>query len=212
MRLDVYVCTDPDLSHGRSPEQVVTEAIRGGATVIQLRDKHAGGRYLVEVGRALRRITREAGVLLIVNDRVDVALAVEADGVHVGQEDMPADVTRRLIGPRMILGVSAANLAEALKAKADGADYLGVGAIFATATKGDAGVPVGPAIIAEIRRATGLPSVGIGGINVHNAAEVIRNGADGVAVISAVVSAPDVAQATASLAAVVEEAKRTRGA
>lgn len=211
MRLDVYVVTDPDLSRGRSHEQVATEAIRGGATVIQLRDKHACGRRLIEVGRALRQITRDAGVLFIVNDRVDVALAVEADGVHVGQEDMPADVVRRLIGPNMILGVSAANVREASKAKADGADYLGIGAVYATATKCDAGAPVGTAMIAEIRRAAGLPSVGIGGIDVHNAAEVIENGADGVAVISAVVGAPDIAQATASLVAVVAEAKRRRG-
>lgn len=211
MRLDVYVITDPDLSRGRSHVQVATEAIRGGATVIQLRDKHAGGLELVEVGRALRQITREAGVLFIVNDRVDVALAVKADGVHVGQEDLPADVTRRLIGPDMILGVSAANVAEASKAKADGADYLGIGAIYATASKSDAGAPIGPAAIAEIKRAAGLPAVGIGGISVHNAAEVIQNGADGVAVISAVVGARDVRQATAALAIVVEEAKLRHG-
>jgi thiamine-phosphate pyrophosphorylase len=210
MRLDVYVVTDPDLSCGRSHEHVVREAIRGGATAIQLRDKRAGGRQLVEIGRALRRITRDAGVLFIVNDRVDVALAVEADGVHVGQEDMPADVTRRLIGPDMILGVSAANVFEARKAKADGADYLGVGAIYATATKSDAGTPVGPEMIAEIGRATGLRLVGIGGINEHNAAEVIANGADGVAIISAVVGAEDIARATASLLAIVEAAKRKR--
>ena len=210
MRLDVYVITDPGLSRGRGHVQVVTEAIRGGATVVQLRDKRAGGRELVEVGRALRQITREAGVLFIVNDRVDVALAVEADGVHVGQDDIPADIARRLIGAKMILGVSVADVQEASKAKADGADYLGIGAIYATATKSDAGAAIGPAVIADIKRAVDLPAVGIGGINIHNAAEVIQNGADGVAVISAVVGAPDVRQATAVLVAIVEEAKRRR--
>ncbi len=210
MRLDLYVITDSNLSRGRSHVQVASEAIRGGATVIQLRDKHAEGRELLETGRALRGLTREAGVLFIVNDRVDVAIAVEADGVHVGQQDLPAAVVRRLVGPKMILGVSAANVPEARQAKADGADYLGVGAVFATSTKSDAGAPVGTEILAEIRREVGLPLVGIGGINMHNAAEVIRQGADGVAVISAVVSAPDIAQATAALMAIVEEAKRQR--
>jgi thiamine-phosphate pyrophosphorylase len=211
MLLDVYVITDPALSHGRSHWQVVSEAVRGGATVIQLRDKHAEGRELLEAGLALRALTRDAGVPFIVNDRVDVAIAVGADGVHVGQKDIPADVTRRLVGPKMIMGVSVANLEEARQAKADGADYLGVGALFSTATKSDAGAPVGTEVLGQIRREVGLPIVGIGGINMHNAAEVIRQGADGVAVISAVVSAPDIAQATASLLAVVEEAKRQRG-
>ena len=145
MRLEVYVVTDAALSRGRSHEQVVTEAIQGGADVIQLREKHASSRELVEIGRRLRDLTREAGVLLIVNDRVDVALAVDADGVHVGQDDMPADVVRRLIGPDKLLGVSAATPEEARKAKADGADYLGVGAIYATNSKADAGTPTGPA-------------------------------------------------------------------
>ncbi|MHB1132091.1 MAG: thiamine phosphate synthase [Chloroflexota bacterium] len=210
MRLDLYVITDSKLSLGRSDAEVVREAIAGGATIIQLRDKHAGGKHLVEVGRQLRAITREAGVLFVVNDRVDVALAVEADGVHVGQDDMPADLVRRLIGPGMILGVSAATVAEAERAKADGADYLGVGALFATATKDDAGTPTGLAVIGEIKRALGLPIVGIGGINHRNAADVIRAGADGVAVISAVVSAPDIRQSAAALAALVADTKTQR--
>lgn len=210
MRLDVYVITDAALSRGRSHLQVAGEAIRGGADVIQLREKSLSGRELVELGFQLRRLTREAGVLFIVNDRVDVALAVDADGVHVGQEDIPAAIVRRLIGPSKILGVSAATTEEALQAKADGADYLGVGAIYATNTKADAGAPVGPARLGEIRRAVGLPLVAIGGLNVHNAAEAIAHGADGVAVISAVVGAPDIFAATQALKAVVEEAKARR--
>ncbi len=211
MRLDVYVITDATLSRGRSHVQVATEAVRGGADVIQLREKHASTRELIEIGRALREVTRAGGALLIINDRVDVALAVDADGVHVGQDDMPADIARRLMGPGKIIGVSAATPAEARRAKEDGADYLGVGAIYATGSKPDAGEPTGPQLLSEIRAAVDLPLVAIGGINVHNAAEAIRYGADGVAVISAVVAAPDVALATRSLRAVVEEAKARRG-
>jgi thiamine-phosphate diphosphorylase len=210
VRLDVYVITGASHSRGRGHVQVVSEAIRGGADVIQLREKDLSSRDLVEAGRQLRRLTREAGVLFIVNDRVDVALAVDADGVHVGQDDMPADIVRRLIGPDKILGVSAATPEEALRAKADGADYLGVGAIYATSTKADAGAATGPARLGEIRRAVDLPLVAIGGLNVHNAAEAVSHGADGVAVISAVVGAPDVYSATLALKAVVEEAKASR--
>ncbi len=210
MRLDVYVITDASLSLGRTHLQVVSEAIRGGADVIQLRDKNASTRELVATGEALREITRAAGKTFIVNDRIDVALAVESDGVHVGQDDMPAAMARRLIGPDKILGVSAATPDEARQAKQDGADYLGVGAIYTTLTKPDAGAATGPALLSQIRQAVDLPIVAIGGVNVHNAAEAIRHGADGVAVISAVVGAPDVARATESLRVVVEEAKRQR--
>ena len=211
MRLDVYVITDAALARGRSAEQVVTAAIRGGADAIQYREKQASAREMVEVGRALRQITREAGVLFIVNDRVDVALAVDADGVHVGQDDIPADIVRRLLGPDKIVGVSAATPEEARRAKADGADYLGVGAIYATSSKADAGAATGPALLTQLKQAVDLPIVAIGGVSIHNAAEAVRYGADGVAVISAVVGAPDIAQATAALKAVVEEAKRERG-
>jgi thiamine-phosphate pyrophosphorylase len=211
MRLDVYVITDAALSRGRDHVQVVAEAIRGGATAVQLREKQASTRELVEMGRALRDLTRDARVLFIVNDRVDVALAVDADGVHVGQDDMPAAIARRLLGPDKIVGVSAATPAEAQQAKRDGANYLGVGAIYATASKADAGAPTGPGLLAEIKRAVDLPIVAIGGLDARNAAEAIAHGADGVAVISAVVSAPDIAQATRALRAVVDEAKRARG-
>jgi thiamine-phosphate pyrophosphorylase len=212
MRLDVYVVTDASLSRGRSHVQVASEAIRGGADVIQLREKYASTRDLVEIGRALRALTRSTGTLLIVNDRIDVAMAIDADGVHVGQDDMPCDVARRILGPDKIIGVSTATPAEARRALADGANYLGVGAIYATASKPDAGAATGPGLISEIRQAVDLPVVAIGGINIHNAAEAVLYGADGVAVISAVVGAPDVRQATQSLRSVVEEAKGRRNA
>ncbi len=203
MDLSVYVLTDPILSKGRSQAEVVRAAIAGGATAIQMREKEANTRTMIEIGQELREITREAGVLFIVNDRVDVALAVEADGIHVGQKDMPAALVRKLVGPKMIVGVSASTIATARQAVLDGADYIGVGAIFPTGSKADAGAACGPGRIREIRAEVSIPIVGIGGINIENAAQVMEAGADGVSVISAVVSAPDITAATRQLAAAV---------
>jgi thiamine-phosphate pyrophosphorylase len=209
--LRVYVVTDRRLQAGRSEVEVVAAAIAGGATAVQLRGKELTGRELVEVGRALRELTRRAGVLFLVNDRVDVALAVDADGAHVGQDDLPAAVARRLLGPGRILGVSAATPEEARAAEAAGADYLGVGSVFATATKADAGAPIGPAGLRAVVGATRLPVVAIGGITADNAVDVMAAGAAGVAVISAVVGAEDVTAAARRLAASVEAGHARRG-
>lgn len=204
----VYVVTDARLSRGRSHEEVVAAALAGGADVVQLRDKDADGRDLFATARAIRELTRRAGRAFVVNDRVDVALAVGADGVHVGQHDLPARETRRLIGPDMILGVSALDLAQARRAIDDGADYLGVGPVFdARATKPDADPPVGTQGVTTIRAAVDVPMVAIGGIDHGNAAAVIAAGADGVAVISCVVAADDVAAAVRDLRARVLRAK-----
>ena len=188
---------------------VIRAAIEGGATVVQYREKEGTTRRLLEESLALRRLTREAGVPFIVNDRVDVALAVEADGVHVGQDDMPAAVTRRLMGRDKIVGVSATNLQEALQAEKDGADYLGAGPVFATPTKPDAAPAMGLEGLAEICRRVSIPVVAIGGINEQNAATVIEAGADGVAVISAVVAAPAVAAAARRLREVIEATRKS---
>jgi len=204
----VYVITDRRVAGERDILDVVRAAIRGGATVIQLREKEATTREMIRLGEALHDITREAGIPLIVNDRVDVALAIDAEGVHVGQDDMPAAVARRLIGPDKILGVSAETVAQALEAQRDGADYLGVGDVYGTPTKPDAGPPIGVEGLAEIARAVSIPVVGIGGITPENAAAVIDAGAVGVAVISAVVGAADPEAAARRLRAVVEEARR----
>ncbi|MGI9953489.1 thiamine phosphate synthase [Moorellaceae bacterium AZ2] len=208
MRYDLYVVTSSELSCGRETLEVVRQALAGGATVIQLREKNWPARALVEVGQEIRRLTREAGASFIVNDRLDVALAVDADGVHLGQDDLPAAIARRLLGPGKILGVSVGSVAEARDAQAAGADYLGVGPVFATGSKADAGRPVGPELISTLKRVVSIPLVAIGGINRGNAAEVVAAGADGVAVISAVVSARDVRAAAAELLAVVQAAKR----
>jgi thiamine-phosphate pyrophosphorylase len=168
--------------------------------VIQLRDKKATTRALVEEGLALRALTREQGALLIVNDRIDVALAIEADGAHVGQDDdMPIALARKLLGPDRILGVSAGTLQEAHVAIANGADYLGVGPIYATNTKTDAGQPIGLPLLTELANRYNTPLIAIGGIKADNAAAALRAGATGIAVITAVVSAENIATATHTL-------------
>ncbi|WP_298489995.1 thiamine phosphate synthase [uncultured Chloroflexus sp.] len=203
----LYVVTDAGLSRGRSHLAVIEAAIAGGATVVQYREKAAATRQMIAEAQALRELTRRAGVPLIVNDRLDVALAIDADGVHVGQNDMPAALARRLIGPDKILGVSTANLAEAMQAVQDGADYLGVGPVLATPTKPDAAPPIGMDGLREICRHVPIPVVAIGGINATNAADAIAAGAQGIAVVSAVVAAEDVATAARQLRALVAAAR-----
>jgi thiamine-phosphate pyrophosphorylase len=191
----VYVIADATRARGRSHLEIAEAAIRGGATVIQLRMKDEPARRMVETARRLATLCQTAGVTFIVNDRVDVAMIVAADGVHVGQDDLPAEDVRRLVGGGILLGVSAATVQEARAAESAGADYIGVGAIYATATKADAGAPVGLARIRDLRRAVGLPLVAIGGITADNAAKVITAGAQGVAVVSGVTLAEDMAAA-----------------
>jgi thiamine-phosphate pyrophosphorylase len=195
-RWRLYVITDESVSRGRSHIEIAEAAIRGGADVIQLRDKNASGGTLYRVALALRMLTREAKVPLIVNDRLDIALAADADGVHLGQKDLPASVARHIMGPGRILGVSAETLEEALLAEKDGADYLGVGPVFeARKTKADAGEPLGLERIARVRKHCRLPIVAIGGIDGQNARQVREAGADSAAVISAIVGADDIARA-----------------
>jgi thiamine-phosphate diphosphorylase len=201
-RLALHVLVDPDWSCGRDIVTVARAAIDGGATVIQLRDKKASTRFLVEQGLALRRLTRERGVLFIVNDRVDVALAVNADGVHIGQDDdMPLQIARRLMGPEHILGISAGNQDEAVAAVAAGANYLSIGPIFSTYAKPDAGTAIGTRLLAELVTRSSTPIIGIGGITAKNVGELLHAGASGVAVITAVISADDIVSATRKLAA-----------
>ena len=204
-RWRLHVITDAEASRGRTHLQVAEAAIAGGADVLQLRDKNASTGRLYREALQLRRITRDAKVPFIVNDRLDIALAVDADGLHVGQSDLPASVARKLLGPGKILGVSAETVEEAVQAEKDGADYLGVGPVFeARGTKPDAGEPVGVDRIARIRRHCRLPIVAIGGINADNARQVREAGADGAAVISAIVSADDISLAARRLKRILE--------
>ncbi|MBM3469889.1 MAG: thiamine phosphate synthase [Armatimonadetes bacterium] len=203
----VYVIADRAFGRGRLLEDLVTAAVTGGATMVQLREKVWSAGRVVEAGRRLLEITRRAGAPLIVNDRVDIALAVGADGVHLGPDDLPVADARRLLGPEKIIGASAATVEEALMAQAEGADYVGVGSIFPTSSKPDAGEAIGVEPLTRIRAAVGIAVVAIGGITYDNAAQAIRAGADGVAVISAVVGADDVAGATRRLLEAVRAAR-----
>lgn len=197
--LVLHVLTDHQWSRGRTMLAVAREAIEGGASVIQLRDKTASTRTLIDEGQALRVLTRERGVLLIVNDRLDVALACDADGLHVGQGDMPVGLARRLLGSERILGVSAGNLEEAKEAVAGGADYLGIGPIYSTLAKQDAGPATGVDLLRQLAARYPTPLVAIGGITTENAAEIIHAGATGVAVITAVVNAENIVLAAREL-------------
>jgi thiamine-phosphate pyrophosphorylase len=195
----LYVVVDTAALGGRDPVKVAGQAIRGGASAIQLRDKSSAGKTLLAVAREMQGLCTEKGALFIVNDALDIALAAGADGLHVGQEDLPVKEARRLLPLDKILGCSARTVAEALAARDDGADYIGVGAVFPTPSKPEAEV-VGPARLEEIKRAVDLPLVAIGGINEDNLGQVIAAGADAVAVISAVLGAADVAAAARRLA------------
>jgi len=206
----LYVITDNILSQGREHAEVARAAIQGGATVIQFRDKALGSRALLETAGEIKALCKQAGIPFIANDRLDIALAVDADGLHLGQEDLPAAIARKFLGKGKILGVSATNLDEALQAEAEGADYLGVGPIFATGTKPDAAPPMGVEELREVVERVSMPVVAIGGIGHGNVSQVIAAGADGVAVISAVVSAPDIAAATAELLARIRVARGGR--
>ncbi len=207
-RLALHALTDRLWSRGRAPLDVARQAIMGGATVIQLRDKTASTRSLIEEGLALRALTRELGALLIVNDRIDVALAIDADGAHVGQDDMPASYARMLLGPERILGVSAANLDEARAAVAADADYLGVGPIYPTRGKADAGTPTGTVVLREIAARHATPLVAIGGITVETTPDVITAGAAGIAVITAIDAADDISAAARELRDLIERHAR----
>jgi thiamine-phosphate pyrophosphorylase len=203
-RLAVYLVADPTATRGRALDAVVADAVRGGATLVQLRVKEPATRPFVEQARALVRLLRPVGVPLVVNDRVDVALAVGADGVHVGQDDMPAEDVRRLLGEGAIVGVSATDAHELRAIDPRVADYVGVGPVLATGSKPDAAAPLGLHGLAALCRASTLPVVAIGGITVDNARAMIEHGAAGVSVISAICGAPDPAAAARALRQAVE--------
>lgn len=198
----VYLVTEADLSEGRSTVEIVEAAIEGGVDVVQLREKDHSARERYELGRQLRELTRGTDVDLIVNDRVDIAAAVAADGVHLGDDDLPVAVAREQLGPGATIGRSVSTPEAARKAEQAGADYLGVGAIYPTGSKDvdPEDAEIGIEGVRAIREVTDLPFVGIGGVTPENAAEVVAAGADGVAVISAITAADDPEKATRRLA------------
>jgi thiamine-phosphate pyrophosphorylase len=214
MDRSIHLCaiTDATLVPGRDHVAVAEAALTGGADMIQLRDKAPDLRRLLTQARRIRALCAARGALFIVNDRLDLALAAEADGAHVGQEDLPADAARRLLGPDRILGVSTHDLGQAVAAVSAGADYIGFGPMFGTRTKETGYAPRGTAMLGEVCRAVAVPILAIGGITLATVAEVIAAGATAAAVISAIAGAPDMAAATRAFRERALAAKRGEGA
>lgn len=208
--LRLYLVTDEALAAGRAMSDIVLAAVAGGVTMVQLREKTAGTRRFVEQARALKAVLAESGVPLVINDRVDVALAVGADGVHLGDDDMPCAEARGMLGGDAIIGISLGDVPAAADPAVAQADYVAASPVFATGTKPDAGPALGLAGVAALRRTMPRPLVAIGGIDRDNAGLIIEAGADGVAVVSAVMAANDPKAAAADLKAAVEEALRRR--
>lgn len=194
----LYLVTDRDLLRGKELQKTVEQAIQGGVTVVQIREKNLSSLEFFQVAGAVKVVTEKYNVPLIVNDRADIALAVDAAGLHIGQDDLPLIAARKLLGPDKIIGVSTATLEEALLAQSQGADYLGVGAIYPTNTKDDADSVSLPELQA-IKAAVQIPVVAIGGINSSNLQAVIKTGVDGAAVVSAIIAAEDPYEATRKL-------------
>lgn len=213
--LRLYALVDPAVAGGRSlPE--LAKLLVGTATLVQLRDKHGTTRAMIDAARALKAVLAPAGIPLLINDRVDVALAAQADGVHIGQDDMDAADARRLLGPNAIIGLSIKTPAQAAQAPLDLLDYVAIGGVYATTSKDNTAAPIGTqglrAIAAAIRaRKAGYPVCAIAGITAANAGEVIAAGADGVAVISALSLAAEPVAAARELRAVVDDALKRRG-
>lgn len=203
----LYLVTDRGLAGGRPIEGVIEAAVRGGVSAVQLREKEASTREFVELGRKCQALLRPLGIPLLINDRLDVALAIGADGVHIGQSDMEYAIARRLLGPEAIIGLSVETPEQAELAAGLDADYLGVGPIFATATKPDAAAAWGLERLAALRKKSGQVLVAIGGIGAANAAQVIEAGADGIAVVSAICAAAHPEQAARELRREIERGR-----
>jgi len=206
--LSLYLVLDPLLCRDLGIVETTRAAVAGGATIIQLRDKEASTTAMIETGRALKRILHGTNIRLIVNDDVEAAIAVGADGLHIGQEDMNAADARRMIGPDMILGLSVETEALASSIDVRVVDYAGIGPVFATPTKPDHKQPIGFDGLARIIRLCPVPSVAIGGLKAEHAASVYSTGADGLAVVSAVCGQPDPQAATSIIAKAIKEARQ----
>lgn len=198
MNLTLYLITDRRGLGGRCLEECVEQAILGGVTLIQLREKDVSSSEYLDLGAKVKAVTDKYGIPLIINDRADIALAVGADGVHVGPEDLPVPVVRKLLGPDGIIGASASSVEEALSLQAEGADYLGVGAVFPTMTKQNT-EKVSFEDLRKIKSVVRIPVVAIGGIDAENAPGVMRTGVDGVAVVSAIMGSQDIREAARRL-------------
>lgn len=201
----VYLVTDRDILAGRNLYEAVEESIKGGATIVQLREKKIGDEEFLEIAKKLKKITDKYNIPLIINDNVKVAKLVDADGVHIGQSDEELTQARKELGEDKIIGVSATNLEEALKAEKDGADYLGIGAVFFTGSKKDINVPMGLQGLKNIVDSVNIPNVAIGGIHLDNVEDVMKTGTDGVAVISEILGQENIFEATKILKSYVKK-------
>ncbi len=207
----LYLVTDQALSRGRTLMEVVSQAVYGGVTCVQVRAKTESTRDFIDQARSIQSFLAEQKVPLIINDRLDVAQAVGADGIHLGQSDMPIEMARAImgsgVGPEMVIGISAECLEHAVDAEKAGADYIGAGALFTTPTKADIAPPMGIEDLQEICESVTIPVVAIGGINASNSADVIGTGADGIAVVSAIVSADDCRKAAQTLNEIIRNSR-----
>jgi len=191
----LYLITDRSFLKGRSLKSVVEEAIIGGTTIVQVREKNISTREFYKVSMEVKEVTDHYKIPLIINDRIDIAQAINADGVHLGQDDMPLTIARKILGKDKIIGISTGTLDEALEAQRDGADYLGIGAIFYTGTKKDIDSPIGVEYLKHIYDNINIPAVAIGGINETNFKKVLSTGVDGISVISAILGKENITSA-----------------
>lgn len=195
----LYLITDRSLLQGRDLFHAVEDAIKGGVTLVQLREKNIPDLEFYNMAVKMKKLVNFHGIPLIINDRLDIALAADADGLHIGQEDLPLGITRKLLGPNKILGYSVANVEQAIRGQRLGADYLGAGIVYPTSSKSDAGAVIGIAELQNIKRHVSIPVVGIGGISLSNLAEVKMTGIDGISVISAILGSVDIEEASRAL-------------
>jgi len=207
INLDLYLVTDRDLSLGRSLDWVVETAAKGGVTIVQLREKNMETRDFIEEAQRIQKILKSYNIPLLINDRVDVALAIGADGVHLGQKDMPYQMARNILGDKAIIGLSVESIEQAKEANQFDVDYIAISPVFTTPTKEELTQELGIKGVKEITSLSRHPAVGIGSIKAYNAQEIIEAGADGIAVVSGICSADDPEEAASELRKKVQQGK-----
>jgi thiamine-phosphate pyrophosphorylase len=206
----LYGITDERFHPGREMITVMEEALRGGVDIVQLRDKTSSKRLILEKAKALRELTRRYGALFVVNDHIDIAIASEADGVHLGQDDLPLEEARRILGPDPIIGISTHSIEEAREAEQGGADYIGVGPVYPTKTKSDVVAPVTLSYVRQAASEIRIPFVAIGGIKLHNVDEVLEAGATRICAVSEIVGSADVPGTCQAFLQKMSESERRR--
>jgi thiamine-phosphate pyrophosphorylase len=206
----LYLVTDSGLSKGRSHEDIIKKAVEGGVTMVQLREKNISTLEFYQLAISLKKLLHTFKIPLIINDRLDIALAIDADGLHIGQSDLPYEIARKLLGKEKIIGLSVETIQQAKEANFLNVDYIGLSPVFSTNTKEDTGTPLGISGIKKITSFTKHKTVAIGGINTGNAGDVITSGADGIAVVSAIVSHKDPQQAAAEFTSIINQARQLK--